>query len=273
VFGKVLGAIIGIFVGLLLSSGTLAIVLAAGGLLIGHLLFDRQNDGTAKLSPEQSRSIDALLEREGGAGAVRAPGTPQRAVPRTHPDTVLAKLLCPLFVEVARCDGAVTREEVRIIREYFHHERRWGEESLEQVRICLKAALAAGPVDLAAATKKARAKLTPAERPLFVHTLYELALIDSELKRAESDAIKQIVNALNLSDEQLKEITAMHLGSGSKHYALLGLTDTASDDEIRSAFRRLAADNHPDRVRGEAAATRFREINEAYQELRKLRGL
>ncbi len=270
VFGKVLGAIVGIFIGLLLSSGTLAIFFAAVGLVVGHLLLDRgSDDAAAKLSPEQSRSIDALLEREGSP----ARGTPQRPVPRTNPDTVLAKLLCPLFVEVARCDGSVTREEVRIIREYFQHERQWGEESLEQVRISLKAALAAGPVDLAAATKKARAKLTPAERPLFVHTLYELALIDGDLKRAESDAIKQIVNALNLSEEQLKEITAMHLGTGSKHYALLGLTDAASDDEIRSAFRKLAAENHPDRVKGEAAATRFREINDAYQELRKLRGL
>ena len=69
------------------------------------------------------------------------------------------------------------------------------------------------------------------------------------------------------------EITAMHLGTGIKHYAVLGLTDSASDDDIRSAFRKLASDNHPDRAKGEAAAARFREVNDAYQELRKLRGL
>src|SRR5258707_815678 len=96
--------------------------------------------------------------------------------PRTHPDATLARLLCPLFVEVARCDGAVTREEVRVMREYFQNARQWEEGSLEHVRVELKNALAAGPLDLAAATKKARKELIPAERPLFVHTLYDLAL-------------------------------------------------------------------------------------------------
>jgi DnaJ like chaperone protein len=182
-------------------------------------------------------------------------------------------MLCPIFVEVARSDGPVTREEVRVVREYFQNERGFGEESLEQVRLALKKALAGKPIELADATKKVRARLTPAERPLFVNALYELALIDGSLKRAESDAIKQVVGALNLSDEQLQSITAMHLGSGSAHYQALGLSESASDDEIRSAFRKLAAENHPDRANGDGAAEKFRAINDAYQELRKLRGL
>jgi DnaJ like chaperone protein len=265
VYGKVLGAMVGLAAGLLLSSGPLAIVLAAVGLVAGHLIFDRQE----QLSPEKLKSIDELLTPEPRA----AVPPPPRPVPRTNPDSVIAKLLCPIFVEVARADGPVTREEVRVVREYFQNERGFGEESLEQVRLALKKALAGKPIELADVTKKARAKLTPAERPLFVNALYELALIDGDLKRAESDAIKHVVGALNLSEEQLQSITTMHLGSGSKHYQALGLSESATDDEIRSAFRRLAAENHPDRAKGEAAAEKFRAINDAYQELRKLRGL
>lgn len=49
------------------------------------------------------------------------------------------------------------------------------------------------------------------------------------------------------------------------HYETLGVTQTASADEIKSAFKKLAMQHHPDRNGGsEASATKFKEINEAY---------
>ncbi|HRE03681.1 MAG TPA: J domain-containing protein [Ilumatobacteraceae bacterium] len=50
------------------------------------------------------------------------------------------------------------------------------------------------------------------------------------------------------------------------HYAVLGVAATASRDEIRDAYRRLARQHHPD-TGGEHAATRMAEINEAYRVL------
>ena len=76
-----------------------------------------------------------------------------------------------------------------------------------------------------------------------------------------------------------REITTAQLGRGEQHYRVLGLTPEASDDEIRAAFRRLATENHPDRVASkspreiEVAANDFRQIKDAWEELKKLRGL
>ncbi len=54
------------------------------------------------------------------------------------------------------------------------------------------------------------------------------------------------------------------------YYQTLGVAKTASQDEIKSAFRKLARTHHPDMVKPKeraAASERFKEINEAYEVL------
>jgi molecular chaperone DnaJ len=53
------------------------------------------------------------------------------------------------------------------------------------------------------------------------------------------------------------------------YYEVLGVQRTASDDELKSAFRKLALKWHPDRNRADASSeVRFKEINEAYEILK-----
>ena len=48
------------------------------------------------------------------------------------------------------------------------------------------------------------------------------------------------------------------------YYEVLGIQKTASTDEIKSAYRKLALQFHPDRNKDPAAEGRFKEISEAY---------
>jgi len=50
-------------------------------------------------------------------------------------------------------------------------------------------------------------------------------------------------------------------------YAVLGLTSTASPDDIKKAFRQKASEYHPDRNSSELAPARFRAVREAYDVL------
>lgn len=55
---------------------------------------------------------------------------------------------------------------------------------------------------------------------------------------------------------------------GKDFYTILGISREAKEDEIKSAFRRLALKYHPDRNPGDKnAEEKFKEINEAYQVL------
>lgn len=53
-------------------------------------------------------------------------------------------------------------------------------------------------------------------------------------------------------------------------YRVLGVDRTASQKEIKNAYRRLSLKYHPDRNRNEKDGAKFKEIAEAYQNLRML---
>ncbi len=253
-------------------SPELAGALALAGLALGHFVIDRE---AALSKSELPPSSEDLLGRAAERSKGRKPARPKRA---SAEDQLLVELLCPLFIEVARVDGPVVQSEIRAIREYFQFGLKFDDAALEAVRLALKDALAATPVDVETLVKRARSDVKPAQRLDLVRALYDLGTIDGELTRSEIDTLKRVVGQFNLSDEQLQQITKQFFGSGEAHFRTLGLGEQATDDDIKSAFRRLAAENHPDRVaslgpkQAEAAAERFRQVKEAYEALRKLRG-
>src|ERR1700680_332877 len=50
-------------------------------------------------------------------------------------------------------------------------------------------------------------------------------------------------------------------------YEVLGVTRSASDEDLKKAYRRLAKQYHPDANKEQGAEARFIEINEAYETL------
>lgn len=67
----------------------------------------------------------------------------------------------------------------------------------------------------------------------------------------------------------------------SKAYSVLGLTSQATDEEVKKAYRKLSLEYHPDTVAAKGqnqeyidyATSKFREVQDAYEQICKNRGI
>lgn len=270
-YGKLLGAGIGACLAMLVDA-PLWVVAIAGvvGLGLGHVFGDQPFERKPRPRAVADLLAEGRARRGSTADPSRAPNADQAA---------LIAALCPLFIEVARADGVVVSDEVRRVREFFEGPLGFDDVALEGVRLALKQSIAQPATELDALVKLHRSAIKPQLRVEALRAMYDVALADGPMRRAEQDVLRRIVQHFNLADEQLREVTREFFGSGEAHYQALGLTEAATDDEVRSAFRRLAAEHHPDRVAAqgaaavEQAATRFRQLKDAYEALKQLRGL
>ena len=85
---------------------------------------------------------------------------------------------------------------------------------------------------------------------------------------------------LGIPAQEAESILAMFGGQDvNSAYKVLEIDPSASDDEVKKAYRRMAMKYHPDKVAnaGEAvrqqATEKFRAINEAYEHIKTLRGM
>lgn len=272
--GKVAGTTVGLVVG--------GPVGALVGLAVGHALdhFTRPDDPDDLLRAQRPIPPPGVSEPPQGARA----SAPSAGARRTEIDEAahlrFTTHLVALFAAVARADGTIRREEVQTIRRFFAEELRLGEAELDLVRRLLKRALQT-PVDVEAAARRYKEVSSGADRMLFVQALYEMVCDRGDPTPAEQKTINEIVVALDLSEADHHAIRALFFSTPGleEDYARLGIEPGVGDDELKRAFRKLAAKHHPDRVTHlgpdavAMAGKRFAEIKAAYDRIRAARGL
>ena len=117
------------------------------------------------------------------------------------------------------------------------------------------------------------------QRLQLFHYLTQIALADGEFHKSEKGVLEAIGATIGLSQGDINSVISMFYKETNSAYTVLGISPTASDDEVRTAYRRMAMKNHPDKVATlgpdvqKAAAEKFRQVQEAYETIKKERGL
>jgi DnaJ like chaperone protein len=112
-----------------------------------------------------------------------------------------------------------------------------------------------------------------------VHFLSGLAAADGDVNAYETDTLNKIRYYLGVNQNDYSSVKATYTQSIESDYLVLEITSTATDDEVKKAYRRMAIKYHPDKVAhlGEdvqkGAKEKFQRLNQAYENVKKYRGI
>ena len=121
--------------------------------------------------------------------------------------------------------------------------------------------------------------LPPSQRLQLLSLLATVAKADGRVAPEEITALREVTQHLGLSEAELNSMLNLGATTLREAYAVLEIDETATDDEVRAAYKRMVVKHHPDRVASlgedvrKAAETKMREINEAKELIYKARGL
>ena len=111
-----------------------------------------------------------------------------------------------------------------------------------------------------------------------MHFLFGIAKADSLVTENEVRQIYTMAGYLGISSRDFESIKAMFFNSRENAYKILEIDKTATIDEIKKAYRKMAKKYHPDKVihlgkeHQVGAEEKFRQVQESYEQLQKERG-
>jgi DnaJ like chaperone protein len=261
-WGKVIGTLAGL--------ATLKPCFALLGLFVGHQ-FDRGFE-------ERYRSF-----QKQGAGIGRLSDEYLRALFQT-------------MGHLAKSDGRVTEAEIRAARAVMHriglgpaqvrHAINWFEEGKQPGFPLVKTVREA---------RRVSARRTD-QRVVFIRLLLEVILAKDRLHRKERALLWTICTELDVGRADLAQLEAMiRAQKGFRRspagdadtrrikaaYRTLGVEESATNDEIKKAYRRQMNRHHPDKIASsnpdeaavQAAENRTREVRAAYEMLKARRSI
>jgi DnaJ like chaperone protein len=205
---------------------------------------------------------------------------------------------------LAKADGRVSREEIAAAERMFDQFRLSPEQKLAAQEAFTRGKSPDFDLDGAIAGFAAAARGNRALVLTFLHIQIAVVMADGAVHPAEESMLLRIARQLGVSALELAQLKAMLRGSSfngggfdggggragasgpsresrlADAYAALGIAPSASEAEIKRAYRKLMSENHPDKLVGKGlpesmrqmAEEKTREISTAYALIKETRG-
>jgi len=204
-----------------------------------------------------------------GPGEPRADGTKQIAF-------TIGVIV--LGAKLAKADGTVTRDEVSAFKQVFHIPQH---EMKNVGRLFNQARKDAGGFEPYARQIGRLFRDNPAVLEELLDGLFHIARADGRVAPEELDYLRQVAGIFGLDEVQWERIRNANAGPDEADpYSILGVSRADSDEAIKTTYRKLVRENHPDRLVAQGMPQEFidlaneklAKINDAYDRVQKQRG-
>jgi DnaJ like chaperone protein len=178
---------------------------------------------------------------------------------------------------VIKSDGNVNERELLFVREHF--KRMYGEERANNAFKLFKVFIKNNQISTPEICAQIRQNLTHASRLQLIHFLFGIANADGTVYEVEVNTIKTIASYLYVNPHDFESIKAMFYNSSDSAYRILEIEKTATNDEVKLAYRKMAKKYHPDKLQHlgaehiKGAEEKFKQVSIAYEQIQKERGL
>lgn len=248
---------IGGFLGLL-HGGPLG---ALAGFVLGAV-FDMFTERAPQFTPEEQRAYEPQGQRNGFLFSMMV-----LSAHIIHADSKIMHSEMEYVRRFLRTNFSVQAESEgqEILLRLFEQKKQMGESRWN--------------AQIQAVCRQLAAVMPQEQRLQLIAFLCEIAKADGNIAEQERQALQQICALMNLASGTAEQMMGLGGSTLEDAYRVLGLTSSASDDEVRRAYKRMALENHPDRVASlgddirRAAEKKFKEINEAKERIYKARGM
>lgn len=194
-------------------------------------------------------------------------------------DADFAMALIGLGAKMAKADGVVTDDEVRAFTQVFRPPPEGRDALARAFNLAKQTTLG---FDGYARRLARRFRANPAVLEDVIDGLFHIAKADGAVTSSEMKFLDDVAEIFGFSSLEYRRIRHAHLGAPDDDpYVILGIEPDIQDEDLKRAYRRIAAQNHPDRMvaRGapaelqRVAVDKMASINVAYEKILAERGL
>jgi DnaJ like chaperone protein len=194
---------------------------------------------------------------------------------RSHED--FATMLTALSAAVMKADGRPLKVELDYIKTFF--SRQFGPQFLNAHLQTLKHFLESDHIPLDQICSDIKLRTQVEVRIQLLHFLFGIAKADGHVADQEIQVLRRIATLLEIPATDFESIKSMFYRDVNSDYHVLGIEPTATEEEIKKAYRQMAIRYHPDKVihMGEeyqkGAKEKFQKVQEAYENIKKARNM
>lgn len=178
---------------------------------------------------------------------------------------------------VIKADGNVSQTELDYVRAYF--VQAYGKERANATFRTFNEVIKSREISAQRIGLYLQQRTRYEVRLQIIHFLFSIAKADGTVSQAELNQLYEISGFLNLMKRDFESIKAMFFKSADNAYKILEIEKSATDAEVKKAFRTMAKKYHPDKLQHmdeayrKGAEEKFRKVQEAYEHIQKERQL